>query len=207
MGMNGSGEHQTPSGSTVTAADGADTTDMDSSVNWTHGTACTEQADMVRVVARATHTAGRMGSQSTELTGPLQPPVQPGTQNCRTGESSARSMKTLPVQPTVSAYEGNTALPPVSVPMMAGCHNSPNMAVPSTGMDVLYGSSDLAPVPLRLFRNVMTLHWHNMNVNKMSTLRKLRPTNAGDIVMTLSLGNRSIQTFHWTRLFSHTLLL
>ena len=62
------------------------------------------------------------------------------------------------------------------------------------------------PVPLRLFSNVMTLHWHNVNVNKMSTLLKLRPTNAGDIVLTFSLGNRCIQTFHWTRLFSHTLL-
>ena len=29
---------------------------------------------------------------------------------------------------------------------------------------------DQAPVPLRLFSNVMTLHWHNMNVTKMSTL-------------------------------------
>ena len=65
----------------------------------------------------------------------------------------------------------------------------------------------LAPVPLRLFSNVMTLHWHNVNVNKMSTLLKLRPTNAGDIVLTFSPGNRCIQTFHWTRLFSHTLLL
>ena len=67
--------------------------------------------------------------------------------------------------------------------------------------------SDQAPVPLRLFSNVMTLHWHDMNVNKMSTLLKLRPTNAGDIVMTFSLGNWCIQTFHWRRLFSHTLLL
>ena len=66
---------------------------------------------------------------------------------------------------------------------------------------------DLAPVPLRLFGNVMTLHWHNMNVNKMSTFLKLRPTNTRDIVMTFSLGNRCIQTFHWMRLFSHTLLL
>ena len=64
-----------------------------------------------------------------------------------------------------------------------------------------------APVPLRLFSNVMTLHWHNVNVNKMSILLKLRPTNAGDIVLTFSLGNRCIQTFHWTRLFSHKLLL
>ena len=35
---------------------------------------------------------------------------------------------------------------------------------------------------LRLSSTVMTLHWHNMNVNKMSTRLKLRPTNAGDIV-------------------------
>ena len=65
----------------------------------------------------------------------------------------------------------------------------------------------LGPVPLRLFSNVMTLHLHNVNVNKMSTLLKLRPTNTGDIVMTFSLGNQCIQTFHWMRLFSHTLLL
>ena len=63
------------------------------------------------------------------------------------------------------------------------------------------------PVPLRLFSNVMTLHWHNLNVNKMSTLLKLHHTNAGDIVLTFSLGNRCIQTFHWTRLFLHILLL
>ena len=45
-----------------------------------------------------------------------------------------------------------------------------------------------APVPLRLFSNVMTLHWHNMNVSKMSTLLKLRPTNASDIVLTFFPG-------------------
>ena len=64
-----------------------------------------------------------------------------------------------------------------------------------------------APVPLRLFSNVMILHWHNLNVNKMSTLLKLHPTNTSDIVLTFSLGNRCIQMFHWTRLFSDTLLL
>ena len=53
----------------------------------------------------------------------------------------------------------------------------------------------------------MTSHWHNVIVNKMSTLLKLRPTNTGDIVMTFSFGNQCIQTFHWTRLFSHALLL
>ena len=52
----------------------------------------------------------------------------------------------------------------------------------------------LAPVPLRLFSNVMTLYWHNMNVSKMSILLKLRPTNGGDIVLTFYLGNRCIQT-------------
>ena len=50
--------------------------------------------------------------------------------------------------------------------------------------------SNQAPVPLRLFSNVMTLHLHNMNVNNMSTLLKLRPTNTGDIMMTVSLGNQ-----------------
>ena len=64
-----------------------------------------------------------------------------------------------------------------------------------------------APVPLRLLSNVMALHWHSVNVNKMSTQLKLRPTNAGDIVLTFSLGNRCVQMFHCTRLFSHTLLL
>ena len=63
-----------------------------------------------------------------------------------------------------------------------------------------------APVPIRLFSNVMTLHWYKVNVNKMSTLLKLRPTNAGYIVLTCSLDNRCIQTFHWTRPFPHTLL-
>ena len=48
----------------------------------------------------------------------------------------------------------------------------------------------------------MTLHLHNVNVNKMSTLLKLRPTNTGDIVMTFSLGNQCIQTFHPTELRS-----
>ena len=65
----------------------------------------------------------------------------------------------------------------------------------------------LDPVPLKWFSNVIKLHWHNVNVNKMSTLLKLRPTNTGDIALTFSLGNGCFQTFHWTRLFSHTLLL
>ena len=34
----------------------------------------------------------------------------------------------------------------------------------------LSGLSVQAPVPLRLSSNVMTLHWHNVDVNKMSTL-------------------------------------
>ena len=38
----------------------------------------------------------------------------------------------------------NMAVPPVSVPVMTGLHNPSSMAVPSTGMDVLYGPSDLA---------------------------------------------------------------
>ena len=72
---------------------------------------------------------------------------------------------------------------------------------------MLTGNADLAPVPLRLLSNVMPLHLHNVNVNKISILLKLRPTNIGDIVLAFSLGNRCIQTFHWTGLFSHTLLL
>ena len=48
----------------------------------------------------------------------------------------------------------------------------------------------------------MTLHWHKVNVNKWSTLLKLCPTNADDIVLTFSLCNRCIQTFHWGKLCS-----
>ena len=44
-----------------------------------------------------------------------------------------------------------------------------------------------APVPLGLSINGITLHWHNVNVNKMSTLLNLRPTNAGDILLTFPL--------------------
>ena len=39
-----------------------------------------------------------------------------------------------------------------------------------------------------------------MNDSRMKTLLKWRPTNAGDNVLTFALGNRCIQTFHWTRL-------
>ena len=40
----------------------------------------------------------------------------------------------------------------------------------------------------------------------MSTLLKLRPTNTGDdILLTVSLGTRCIQTFHWTRVHSQAL--
>ena len=53
-------------------------------------------------------------------------------------------MKNLPVQPTVSAHGGNMLVPSVSVLIMAGLHNPSSMAVPSTGMDVQYGPSDLA---------------------------------------------------------------
>ena len=53
-------------------------------------------------------------------------------------------MKTLPVQPTVSAHDGNLMVPPVSVPIMAGLHNPSSMTVPSIGMNVQYGPSHLA---------------------------------------------------------------
>ena len=91
----------TPSASTVTASDRADKDGTDASVNRMYGmavssgTAGKEQADSVRVVAMATHTAGRTGSQSTQYTGPSQPPVQPATQASRTGESSVRPAKSL----------------------------------------------------------------------------------------------------------------
>ena len=53
----------------------------------------------------------------------------------------------------------------------------------------------LAPVPLKLLTNAMTLNWHHMNVNKMSKRLKLRCTNASTIVLRLSLGNLCIQSF------------
>ena len=61
-------------------------------------------------------------------------------------------------------------------------------------------------IMLRLFINVIRIDWHKINVNKMSTLLKLHPNNAGDIVLTFSLRNQCIQTFHLMRRFSHTLL-
>ena len=51
-------------------------------------------------------------------------------------------MKTLPFQPTVSAHDGNTVLPSVTVPIMAGCQDPSSTTVPSTGMDIQYGPSD-----------------------------------------------------------------
>ena len=130
------------------ASDGADKTSTDASVSRTRGTAEAsgtagkDPTDTVWVVAMAMHTAGPTGSQPTQLTGPSQPPVQPATQAGRNGESSARATKTLPVQPTVSAHDGITALPSVPVPMMAGCQNPSSTAVPSTGVDLQYGPSD-----------------------------------------------------------------
>ena len=44
----------------------------------------------------------------------------------------------------MSAHDRNTAVPPVSILIMAGMHNPYSMVVPSTGMDVQYGPSDLA---------------------------------------------------------------
>ena len=92
-GKDRSGQDQTLSVHTVTATDGADTTDRGSSVNRTHGTAAasgtvgTDQADMVWVVSMTMHTAGNTGSQSTQLPGPSQQQVpQPVIQNCRTEE-------------------------------------------------------------------------------------------------------------------------
>ena len=79
------------------------------------------------------------------LIGPSHPPVQQHViQNCRTGENSGQAMKTLQIQPAVSTDDGNTAVPPVSVPIMAGLHNPSSMAVPSTDMDVQYEPSDMA---------------------------------------------------------------
>ena len=44
----------------------------------------------------------------------------------------------------MSAHDRNTAVPPVSILIMAGMHNPYSMVVPYTGMDVQYGPSDLA---------------------------------------------------------------
>ena len=152
VGTDHSGEDQMLCSHADTATDGADTTGSGWAVNWTDGTseasgtASTDQADMVQVVFMATHTTeGDIGSQYTQPTGLLQPPVQqPVTRNCCTGESSGRATETLPVQPMVSAHDRNMVVTPVSIQMMAGLHNPSNMAVPSAGMDVQDGSSDLA---------------------------------------------------------------
>ena len=145
MGTDHSGEDQARFSHADRSTDGADTTDSGSAVNRTDGTAEAsddtagiDQAGTVRVVSMAMHTASDMGSRSTQPTGPSQPHVQqqPVTQNCHTGEDPDRAMKTLPVQPSVSAPDRNMAVPPVSVPMMAGLHNSASTTVPSTGMDV-----------------------------------------------------------------------
>ena len=66
---------------------------------------------------------------------------------------------------------------------------------------------DMFPIPLRLFSYVMTLHWHKVNVNKMSTLFKLHPTNADDIVLTFAFGNWCILMFQRLRMWSQMLLL
>ena len=71
---------KTPSAYTVTATNRADTADRGSSVAGRtvrlKPAVWTDQADTVRVVSMATHTTGDTGPQSTQLTGPLQPPVQ-----------------------------------------------------------------------------------------------------------------------------------
>ena len=124
---------RTPFAHTVTADDGANTTDRGSSVNWMHsfaeanGTAGMDQADMVGAVSMTTHTTGDPYSSLLPRTVALE---------------KDQAMKTLPIQPTVSAHDGNTSVPPVSILIMAGLHNPSSMAVPSTGMDVQYGPSD-----------------------------------------------------------------
>ena len=105
----------------------------------------TAQASMGRIVTMAAHRASDTGSQSTQPTGPCPPPAQqqpvvPDTQNCRTGDDPARATKSLPVQPSMSAPDGNMAVPSVSVPMMADLQNPVSMTVPSTCMDMQYGS-------------------------------------------------------------------
>ena len=84
----------------------------------------TDHADTSQVVSTVMHTAGDTGPQSTQLTDPLQPPVQhPVTRTISLERVQTEPWK-LPVQPTVSVHDGNTALPPVSVPIMVGLHQT-----------------------------------------------------------------------------------
>ena len=110
------------------------------------GASSTAEAGTEQVVTMATHTISDMGSCSTQPTGLCQLPVQqqPVTQNCHTGEDPDRATKYLPIQRSMSAPDRNMTVPSVSVPMMAGLQNPVSTAVPSTGMDMQYGSSDLA---------------------------------------------------------------
>ena len=53
------------------------------------------------------------------------------------------------------------------------------------------------PGPLRVCSHGTTLHWHKVNVKRMSTLLNLRPDNTGNIVLIFSRGNRCMRMFHW----------
>ena len=61
----------------------------------------------------------------------------------RTEEDPAQATKSLPVQPNMSAPDGNMAMFSVSMLITSGLQNPVSMEVPSTGMDMQYGSSDL----------------------------------------------------------------
>ena len=87
------------------------------------------------------------GSQAPRLSGLRMVPAQqldPGvTQNCRTGEDSAKAIKSLPIDSSMSAHGGIMAVPSVSTPNKISWQNPSSMVLPSTGMGLQWGSLDL----------------------------------------------------------------
>ena len=62
----------------------------------------------------------------------------------------------------------------------------------------------LALTQLRLFSNLVKLHWHNINDNKISTVLKLHHTKASDIVLIFSLATDVSKYFIvWNCLHTH----
>ena len=122
-----SGQDQTPSAYTVTATNRADTADRGSSVDWTHSTAeASSTHRSSRHCAGGLHGNAHRRRYGVTVHSAHWPIAATRTAACypdyHTGESSEWAMKTLPVQPTVSVHDRNTALPPVSVPIMVGLH-------------------------------------------------------------------------------------
>ena len=98
---------------------------------------------MVPVVTMAMHTTEGTGHSPLSSLAHHSHPYSLVPRTVALENLQSEPQKTLPVQPPVSAHDGNMALASGSIPMMAGCHNPSSMAVPSTGMDVQYGPSDL----------------------------------------------------------------